>query len=216
MAQGHQTRKVEHLPLVLANFKDSTAQLPLADLAEVLDLPSELSIQLLGALTCTRAGRTLGYKNRVKTSAPSRRPIKPMATRVRQDCLPLPSSRNDEEGPAPSRGDCLFLNSRDSGVSGVGVKDPSAVGGLLSLFPCEPAPIASRSRACVILSPQTCKGGKLLPSPAITRRHRQGGSLQLFAGDSYRLKTPCESSLVVQNTSRCTSLSSKGIHHSEH
>lgn len=128
-------RKVERLPLVLANFKDSASELPLADLAEVLNLPCKLSIQVLGALTCSCAGRTLVYRTGVETSAPSRRPIEPLANKVWQEALPLLSSRNDEEGPAPSRGDCLFLNSSDSGVSGVGVKDPSAEGGLLSLFP---------------------------------------------------------------------------------
>ncbi len=60
---------------------------------------------------------------------------------------PLSSSRTEEEGPAESKGDCRFLSSSDSGVSGVGVKDPSAVGGLLSFAACAPAPIASRSLA---------------------------------------------------------------------
>lgn len=37
-----------NIPLVATNFKDIAAQFPLADLREILDLPSELPIKICG------------------------------------------------------------------------------------------------------------------------------------------------------------------------
>ena len=133
-------------PFIAANFKNRAAQFSLADLAEIFYLPGEFAIQVLWPVTCTlhaSAWFNMGLK---QNSAICRTPKCPKGESRKLPAAfeggkrvhtspPLSSSKKDEEGPAQSSGDCLFLSSSDSGVSGVGVSDPSAVGGVLSLLP---------------------------------------------------------------------------------